>query len=486
MKLSYLFTVSSFDTFLSFDRLRMSGKTLRTNGGKKPPHIISSARPECHEVVYRRVKSIILLLGIIPLGTLTAPSMEKAAEYQKNEQFTDAIACYEEIVMHEANNANAWFNLGHCYLSLGYGEKALAAFDKISYALPARYNAAYTHKTIGNLSTAIERYKEIIQENPDYEPAHLALGFAYITQGNFELGWKQHERYLKRSGKNGDKLRALLQNHAIPYKTILLHPEGGLGDTLQFVRYAERLKNMGAHIIVACQKSLIPLLSRCLYIDQLIPCDGTVPTYDADATLMSLPAIFADDETSVPQNIPYLHADPQLVSAWQQKLAADKNFKIGICWEVNAHNDVSRLPIARRGCPLQHFADLQNISGVSFYSLQKYDGVEQLSNLPAQFKLHTFNDLDEHSGPFMDTAALMKNLDLIITVDTAMVHLAGGLGCKVWLLHPYATADWRWICHRTDSHWYPTLRIFKQQKPFDWNGVMENVKTELNSLLMQQ
>jgi tetratricopeptide (TPR) repeat protein len=428
----------------------------------------------------------LILIGMLtPLTTLTIPSLETAMEYQKNEQFNDAIACYEEIVMHEADNANAWFNLGHCYLSLGYGEKALAAFDKISYALPARYNAAYTHKTMGNLDEAIRRYKKIIQEDPDYEPAHLALGFAYITQGNFELGWKQHERYLKRSGKNGDKLRALLQNDAVSHKIIVLRPEGGLGDTLQFIRYAERLKGMGANIIVACQKPLIPLLSRCLYIDQLIPCEGTAPQYDADATLMSLPAIFADDETSVPRNIPYLHADPTLVNYWQQRLAADKNFKIGICWQADVHNDVSRLPIARRGCPLQQFATLHDIRGVSFYSLQKYDGVEQLSTMPTNFELHTFNDLDEHSGPFMDTAALMKNLDLIITVDTAIVHLAGGLGCNVWLLHPYATADWRWICHRTDSHWYPTLRIFKQQKPFDWDGVMENVKSELQKLVRQ-
>jgi tetratricopeptide (TPR) repeat protein len=428
-------------------------------------------------------KTILLLATLSPLTMFSITSIEIAEEHQKNERFHYAINRYEEILAQEPDSPNVWFNLGHCYLALGQAEKALDAFDRVSYALPARYNAAYTYKTIGDLDEAIKRYKEIIETDPNYEPAQLALGFAYITQGDFEHGWKQHERYLKRSKKNGDRLRTLLRNNDIPYKNILLRHEGGLGDTLQFIRYAERLKNMGATITVVCQQPLIPLLSRCPYIDQLVPFSNTVPKHDADATLMSLPAIFADDEFSAPKNIPYLYADPALINYWQQKLASDKNFKVGICWQADVHNDESRLPIARRGCPLQYFTTLQDIPGVTFYSLQKYDGVEQLDNLPADFQLRTFDDLDEKSGPFMDTAALMKNLDLIITVDTSIVHLAGGLGCKVWLLHPYATADWRWICHRTDSYWYPTLRIFKQQEPFNWNSVMENVKNELQQLI---
>jgi hypothetical protein len=288
------------------------------------------------------------------------------------------------------------------------------------------------------------------------------------------------------SGKNGDKLRSLLNKNAIAHKKILLRPEGGLGDTLNFVRYAERLKDMGADVIVACQKQLIPLLSRCTYIDHLIACGTALPEYEADATLMSLPAIFNDTDQSAPKKIPYLYADPALVAYWQQKLAADTNFKIGICWQVDVHNDASRIPIARRGCPLNYFATLSTIPGISFYSLQKYDGTEEISTISTDFQLHTFDDLDETVGPFMDTAALMKNLDLIITVDTAIVHLAGGLGCPVWLLHPYATADWRWLAHRTDSYWYPTVRIFKQQEPFDWEGVMKRVKEELRTLMCQK
>lgn len=423
--------------------------------------------------------TLLFLISFTSLLTYTLPSFETALTYQKNENFIEAIACYEEILLHEPKNADAWFNVGLCYLALGDGEKALDAFNTISHVLPAQYNAAYTHKTIGNLDKAIELYHTIIQNNPDYEPAHLALGIAYLANGDFENGWKHHERYLKRSGKNGDTLRSFIQNDTVAYKNILLRPEGGLGDTLLFVRYAQRLKDMGAHVTVACQKALIPLLSRCIYIDQLMSFNNSLPAHDADASLMSMPAIFNDTAETAPHTIPYLFADPALITYWQQRVAQDTHFKIGICWQVDVHNDESRIPIARRGCPLNQFATLSTIPDITLYSLQKYDGIEELATMPTNFKLQIFDDLDENVGPFMDTAALMKNLDLIITVDTAIAHLAGGLGCEVWLLHPYATADWRWICHRTDSYWYPTLRIFKQQKPFDWESVMEKVKMAL-------
>ncbi len=463
---------NSLISFVWFDRLT-------TNGGNKSlfPFVLSLSK----------YTNTLLLILSISTATYSTPSIETAIEYQQNEDFPQAISAFEEIVCNEPYNLSAFFSLGCCYLALGQYNKALTAFDTIlaysPHTLPALYNKAFTYKTMGDLDTAIALYKQVIAIDPDYEPAHLGLGFAYITNGDFENGWKQHERYLKQSGKNGDALRKLLQDNTIAHKTIVLRPEGGLGDTLNFIRYAEILKDMQTNVIVACQKPLIPLLSRCPFIDQLIPCGAQTPEYNADATLMSLPAIFNDSDQTAPQNIPYLFADPALVTYWQERLAHDTNFKIGICWQADFNNDKpSKLPIARRGVPLQNFASLAAIDGVSLYSLQKYDGTEQLAT--SNFAIITFNNLDEYTGPFMDTAAIIKNLDLIITVDTAMVHLAGGLGANVWLLHPYATADWRWICHRDDSYWYPNLRIFKQQKPFDYDGVIEQVHLALQQLIL--
>lgn len=426
-----------------------------------------------------------IILTLLLCATSTQP--ETAAEYQKNEQFPQAIACYEKMISENPYDINALFQLSSCYLTTGEKEKAINAYNTIleldPHAIAVKYNLAYTYKTFGNLDKAIELYKEVLQENADYDPAHLALGFAYITQGDFEQGWEQHSRYLRQSGKNGDQLRTFLANDDVAYKRILLRHEGGLGDTINFIRYAERLKHMGADVIVSCQEQLIPILSRCSYVDQFIPAKNAMPAYDADATLMSLPAIFNDNDETIPQEIPYIFADPALVKHWQEKLAHDTNFKVGICWQVDVHNDKSKLLIARRGYPLNSFASLTDLKNVSFYSLQKYDGIEQLATVAPHLKLHVFHDLDDKSGPFMDTAALMKNLDLIITVDTAVAHLAGALGCAVWLLHPYATADWRWIHGRSDSHWYPTMRIFKQQEPFGYDDVIEEVKRELQNIV---
>jgi tetratricopeptide (TPR) repeat protein len=431
----------------------------------------------------------IIVSSLIFYAVATA-TPKTAAEYQKNEQFPEAIACYKKMIDDNPHDISALFQIGCCYLTIGEKEKAINAYNTIlqldPHAIPVKYNLAYTYKTFGDLDKAIEMYQEVLQENADYDPAHLALGFAYITKGDFEQGWEQHSRYLRQSGKNSDTLRTFLTNDDVAYRKILLRHEGGLGDTINFIRYAERLKHMGADIIVSCQEQLIPILSRCSYVDQFIPSTQPMPAYDADATLMSLPAIFNDNNETAPQEIPYIFADPALIKFWQEKLAHDTNFKVGICWQVDVHNDKSKLLIARRGYPLSSFAALADLKNISFYSLQKHDGVEQIETTAPQLKLHVFDDLDDKAGPFMDTAALIKNLDLIITVDTAVAHLAGALGCAVWLLHPYATADWRWIHGRSDSHWYPTMRIFKQHEPFGYDDVIEEVKNELQRLTQEQ
>jgi tetratricopeptide (TPR) repeat protein len=431
-------------------------------------------------------KLFIILCAFVFTMRTTEISYEHAMELQQNEQFEQAIDCYESFLRCNPNHVSALFNLGHCYLALGKGQQAIDSLETITtlypYALPALYNAAYTRKTIGMIDEAIALYKNIIAFDSSYDQAQLALGFAYLIKGDFENGWLQHEKYLKRSGKNGDLLRNLLNSNVatLHNKLIFLHPEGGLGDSLQFIRYAQRLHDMGATVVVRAQKPLLSLFSRLDYIDHLIGPTDTIPGYHAEATLMSLPAIFGDTESTFPTDIPYLYAQQELIDAWKIKLSHDMYYKVGICWQADKHNDKSRLPIARRGCPLLEFMPL-NIENVSLYSLQKYDGVEELENLPTNFPLTHFYDLDENTGAFEDTAALMRNLDLIITVDTAIAHLAGALGCTVWLLLPYAT-DWRWIHNRTDSPWYPNMKIFKQETPFDWTSVIQNVHNELISI----
>jgi hypothetical protein len=194
---------------------------------------------------------------------------------------------------------------------------------------------------------------------------------------------------------------------------------------------------------------------------------------------MSLPAIFNSDHTTIPCPIPYLYPDKTLVAHWHDYFKTDTAFKIGICWQADVFNDSSRPPVARRGLPLHMMYRLSEIPQVSLYSLQQKDGTQQIKDIPAPCKLTVFDEhFDKDAGPFMDTAAVMQHLDLIITVDTAIAHLAGALGKKVWLLLPFAT-DWRWIVGRTDTPWYPTMKIFKQSQPFDWESVMCEVEAAL-------
>lgn len=190
---------------------------------------------------------------------------------------------------------------------------------------------------------------------------------------------------------------------------------------------------------------------------------------------MSLAPILAKKQTMILQNIPYIFADPERIAYWHEQLKHDTNFKIGICWQPSVHNDVSRLPIARRGIPLSQFFKLGAIPGVTLYSLQCVEGLEQLGTIPPEINLVTFDKhFDKDYGNFVDTAAVMHELDLIISADTATAHLAGAMGRPVWLLLPYST-DWRWLVNRTDSPWYPTMRIFKQPRPFDWDNAMKEV-----------
>lgn len=313
--------------------------------------------------------------------------------------------------------------------------------------------------------------------------------------------------------KDSAELRALINNDALCGKTILLSFEGGLGDTLQFIRYAQTLKKAGATIIVRVQKPLHPLLARCPYIDQLLHTSDPIPNHHARTTLMSLPAILNCNASDLITTVPYIFLDAKLVQYWNEKLHnmsasqlhheiknhtpnqdnqpyPAKNINIGICWQADVFNDSSRAPVAHRGIPLKLLATLSTIPGVTLYSLQKKDGLEQLEqldNLPdyRHITIHTFDELDEKNGPFIDTAAIMENLDLIISVDSAIAHLAGALGRPTWLLLPYVT-DWRWLHNRTDSPWYPTMRIFKQPKAFDWESVAQQVHEQVCLLVNTQ
>lgn len=383
----------------------------------------------------------------------------------------------------DLQDKQAWFDYGTELLHAGDLFGAIEAFKTVD-VVSSWYNVAFIMKMMGHehpemIDQAIGLLKTIVDQNPLYDTAQLALGFAYLDKGDFENGWEQHKKYLKRSGKNADELRNFLAEEDLLGKTVLVTYEGGLGDSLMFIRFYRNLINRGAVVKLLVQKPLKQLFSLLPNIDEILTDYSVIPYHDARVSLMSLPAVFWGQPDAIPADVPYLQADELLVQAWGERLQEYSGLKVGICWQADVFNDSSRLSIARRGIPLQKLFPLITANdAVHFFSLQKGDGVEQLQDLPSEVSLVIFDDnFDRAHGRFMDTAAVMMHMDLIITVDTAVAHLAGALGRSVWLLLPYAT-DWRWICGRRDSIWYPTMKIFKQPKPFDWNSVAQEVVKE--------
>ena len=273
----------------------------------------------------------------------------------------------------------------------------------------------------------------------------------------------------------------------LPGDTLLVLAEQGLGDTIQFIRYVPLIPTDGRKIIVRCQPSLVPLLSESLAKEDLIAEGSPLPAFDVYVPLLSLPGIMGTLPSSVPANVPYLCAAPKLVEHWRKELAKSeviapemgRVFRIGIAWQGSPTFPGDR----QRSIPLVQFAPLAKIEGVRLISLQKGHGTEQLNQLNGEFAIHDFGPgVDESSGAFMDTAAIIKNLDLVIASDTAVAHLAGALGVQVWVALAFVP-DWRWLLQCEDTPWYPSMRLFRQIRRGQWEGVIDSLAKQVRTLL---
>lgn len=379
------------------------------------------------------------------------------------------------------NDLHVLFDQAHALLKAGDVQGACDLYNYLHEQFPQRidvwYNLAYTQKICGEVHKAIETLEQIVATKPDTENAQFSLGHSYLAAGDFKKGWKQHLQFLFKTKRASPQLLHWISSEQLAGKRIVVRPEGGLGDTIQFFRCCKWLKDRGAIVYAVVQKSLFKLLQNCSFVDKLVCVGDAVVEYDAATTYMSLPALFNADEMAMGADVPYVTVDPAIENYWHDRIAADKQFKIGICWQADVHNDQSRLSIAHRGIPLKTLLEIKHIKGVSLYSLQKIEGLEQVDDA-VRATVHFFDDFDNEHGAFVDTAAIMKQMDVIVSVDSAVVHLAGALGVPVILLLPFS-ADWRWIMGRNDCPWYPSMHIYKQPMPFDWDSVVDEVKTQI-------
>jgi hypothetical protein len=292
-----------------------------------------------------------------------------------------------------------------------------------------------------------------------------------LVDGDFARGWPEYEGRLRIPGHVPPHNLPRWTGQPLAGRSLLLVAEQGIGDTLQFVRYARLLKERGARVVLAVPAALGRLLACdpdlgelfiLGYAKELPRCDFCLP-------LLSAPAALGTSAATIPSDVPYLTADPELTDRWRRELAAVEGFKIGIVWQGarNYHLD------CLRSIPLADFAPLASLPGVRLISLQKGFGSEQVATVDFPV-LDLSGRLDEVAGAFMDTAAVIRSLDLVVTPDTAIAHLAGALGVPVWVALQFSP-DWRWLRDRDDSPWYPTMRLFRQTTLGEWPDVFERI-----------
>ncbi len=444
------------------------------------------------------------------LGQNTVESQLRLAEKLRQAgRYDEAVACIQAVIEAHADLAAAHNNLGLVWASKQDFQRAAACYREAVRIKPdfaeAQNNLAIALLNTGDGPGGQAAINAALRIKPDFAVAHLNRAVAWLQQGDFERGWHEFEwRRLCEPYRVAPLPAPLWDGTPGADRCILLHAEQGLGDTLQLIRYAPLVKERCATVILQCQKAVLPLLKRCPGVDRLLVRGDALPQYHVQAPLMSLPLILGTTLSTIPAAVPYVFADEELTRAWRERLAthlldrkgtgtffgchprtngdgpmsrktSQSPMKVGISWQGNPKYAADRL----RSIPLEHFRPLGRIEGITLFSLQKGVGSEQLAALAPEFPAVDFGpDFDTAAGAFMDTAAVMRNLDLVVTSDTAVAHLAGALGVPVWVALG-SSADWRWLEEREDCPWYPTMRLFRQQRPGDWAEVFQAIAAEL-------
>lgn len=375
-------------------------------------------------------------------------------------------------------------NLGIVYRQMGRMSEAIDYYRRAVAISPNRaellLNLAGALRDTNQLDEAAAIYERILAVQPDFAEAHIALSSVYLLRGDFARGWPESEWRLKYKGTFDFRLKPpqpRWNGESLQGKTILLHSEQGFGDTIHFIRYAPLVAQRGggsARVIVACQPPLTRLLERCVSgVSQWVSPTDPLPAFDVHCPLPSLAHAFGTTLESIPPS-PMLEPEGGDAERWREKLSGDSaKVKVGLCWSGNPWH----INDSRRSIPVAMLAPLGEIPGVSLYSVQK-SMQSSPAAVPVPFKLidHTAEIND-----FGDSAAMYANLDLVISVDTSVAHLAGAMSKPTWVLLP-KVPDWRWMLEREDSPWYPSMRLFRQGASGDWAAVIQRVKESLTQL----
>jgi len=394
----------------------------------------------------------------------------------------DAASYYQKALQLNPNIVGAYYNLGTILQNKNQLDEAVLCFQKAIQLNPQSIDPYISTGNVlqakGLIGEAISYFQKALLLSPDNAYANYNLSLALLQSGNFREGWEKYEWRREIEG-----LSYLQTNFTQPVwdgsdmrgGTVLLLGEQGFGDIIQFIRYVPFVVQRNARVIVCCHKELKSLIQNVDGIQEVITYGDQLPEFDVYVPILSLPFIFLPMTEDIPANIPYLNVDPFLKEKWRKIIqSGPDNLKVGLVWSGNTRN----VNLRYKSCLLNEFAPLAKPGAAAFYSLQKGAAAAQAKNPPPGMTLF---DYTEEINDFSDTAAFITKLDLIISVDTAVAHLAGALGKPVWTLLPYA-ADWRWMLNRKDSPWYPSMKLFRQNSPGDWDPLIDLVGKELENL----
>jgi tetratricopeptide (TPR) repeat protein len=404
----------------------------------------------------------------------------------KQGRFDAAFTFYEKVVRLEPGKAGNHYNLGNVYLARQESKQSIASYQK-ALALDPHH-----HKSLNNMGRAWHQlgqygpsrscYEQAVALFPDYAEAHLNRAVSSLLLGHWEDGWQEYRWRFKCH----DRHRIYPHNLDSPVwdgrplkgRKILVHSEQGIGDALQFCRYLPLVKARGGHVIFEVRESLFPLFQSLRGVDELVTLSARRPfqgAVDWHLPLGDCPMIFHTTPHNIPNQTPYIFADPLKARRWQKRLPPEGPC-VGLVW---SGNDTYR----ERACSLNDMAELADLEGIAWIGLQKGPAASMADPHRRPGGLDVDNWGEEFQD-FSDTAAVVANLDLVISIDTSVAHLAGAMGKPVWTILP-AVPDWRWMLHRTDSPWYPSMRLFRQREPGQWAPVINEIVRSLQLFMSQ-
>jgi Flp pilus assembly protein TadD len=396
-------------------------------------------------------------------------------------RFSEAVVQYDAVLSAQPNLAEAHHNRGNALFSLGRATEALAAFER---ALKLRPNYPKALVSRAMALEALNRHRDALADldraltiEPNNADAHHNASLALLRLGDYRRGFKEYEWRWTRTGMPGPRKLSKplwLGEYPLAHKTILLHAEQGLGDTIQFVRYAPMLAATGAQVVMEVQRELAGLLGRVEGITAAVGRGDPLPAFDVHCPLGTLPRALGTEPSSIPAAVPYLKPSEQKLVAWRARLAHISSPRVAIAWSGSPHHPDDR----NRSIPLRLLEPILTMDHINVVSIQRevrQEDAELLAQLPG------LTNLGEELANFDDTAGVVSLVDLVISVDTSVAHLAGALGRPTWILLPFCP-DWRWMIERDDSAWYPTARLFRQPALSDWPSAIRKVAKELATL----